>query len=403
MERAELAQLLGAAAGGVSQTAPVFLAERDGRSFMTQFAQAVAGSGPVFLGDPGWAEIQRAWWEPLVAAATVGGTPGGDRAWLMIPTGGTSGGMRFVRHDQDSISAAVRGFCSHFGLTRVNAIGVLPLYHVSGLMAWMRSALTGGTFLPWDWKQIDAGQRPALGDGEWVISLVPTQLQRLLASPAAVSWLRGLRVIFLGGGPVWPDLADAAAAVGLRVSLSYGLTETAAMVTALRPDEFLSGARTSGSALAHARVTVSDDGTIVVGGESLFHGYYPEYRDGREFDTGDLGRIDASGQLIVLGRRDAVIITGGKKVQPLEVEAVLRASGEFDDVAVLGVPHPEWGEEVVAFYPAGARVPNRPLAVASLPGFQRPKRFVAVPNWPRNAQGKLDREALRRAGAELGR
>lgn len=148
MERAELAQLLGAAAGGASQTAPVFLAERDGRSFMTQFAQAVAGSGPVFLGDPGWAEIQRAWWEPLVAAATVGGNPGGDRAWLMIPTGGTSGGMRFVRHDQDSISAAVRGFCSHFGFTRVNAIGVLPLYHVSGLMAWMRSALTGGTFLP---------------------------------------------------------------------------------------------------------------------------------------------------------------------------------------------------------------------------------------------------------------
>lgn len=403
MERAELAQLLGAAAGGASQTAPVFLAERDGRSFMTQFAQAVAGSGPVFLGDPGWAEIQRAWWEPLVAAATVGGNPGGDRAWLMIPTGGTSGGMRFVRHDQDSISAAVRGFCSHFGFTRVNAIGVLPLYHVSGLMAWMRSALTGGTFLPWDWKQIEAGQRPALGDGDWVISLVPTQLQRLLASSAAVSWLRGLRVIFLGGGPVWPDLADAAAAAGLRVSLSYGLTETAAMVTALRPDEFLSGARTSGSALTHARVTVSDDGTIVVGGESLFQGYYPEYRDGREFDTGDLGRINASGQLIVLGRRDAVIITGGKKVQPLEVEAVLRASGEFDDVAVLGVPHPEWGEEVVAFYPAGARAPNLPLAVASLPGFQRPKRFVAVPNWPRNAQGKLDREALRRAGADLGR
>lgn len=404
MERAELARLLGATAGGGSSpTAPVFLAERDGRRFMAQFAPAVAGSGPVFLGDPGWAENQRARWEPLVAAATSRGTSGSDRAWLMIPTGGSSGGLRFVRHDQDSISAAVRGFCAHFDLTRVNAIGVLPLYHVSGLMAWMRCALTGGTFLPWDWKQLEAGQRPPIADGDWVMSLVPTQLQRLLASPAAVSWLRGFRVIFLGGGPVWPDLANAAAAAGLRISLSYGMTETAAMVTALRPEEFLSGGRTSGSALPHARVAVSDDGAIVVGGGSLFHGYYPEHREVREFDTGDLGRIDAAGQLIVLGRRDAVIITGGKKVQPLEVEAVLRASGEFDDVVLLGVPHPEWGEEVVACYPAGSRAPNLPLAVASLPGFQRPKRFVAVPNWPRNAQGKLDREALRRACADLGR
>jgi len=67
------------------------------------------------------------------------------------------------------------------------------------------------------------------------------------------------------------------------------------------------------------------------------------------------------------------------------------------------VPHPEWGEEVVACYPAGTRTPDLPLAVARLAGFQRPKRFVAVPNWPRNAQGKLDRETLRRAAADAER
>ena len=67
-----------------------------------------------------------------------------------------------------------------------------------------------------------------------MLSLVPTQLQRLLALPAAVAWLRGFRVIFVGGGPVWPELSDAAARAELPVSLSYGLTETAAMVTALR-------------------------------------------------------------------------------------------------------------------------------------------------------------------------
>jgi O-succinylbenzoic acid--CoA ligase len=92
-----------------------------------------------------------------------------------------------------------------------------------------------------------------------------------------------------------------------------------------------------------------------------------------------------------------VIITGGKKVQPAEVEAALRASGEFADVAVVGVPDAGWGEVVVACYPAGGRVPDRTRAVATLARHLRPKRFVAIADWPRNAQGKLNRVALRTA------
>jgi O-succinylbenzoic acid--CoA ligase len=89
-----------------------------------------------------------------------------------------------------------------------------------------------------------------------------------------------------------------------------------------------------------------------------------------------------------------VIITGGKKVQPTEVEAALRACGEFADVAVVGVPDAEWGEAVVACYPAGGASPNVGRAVAKLAAHQKPKRFVAVADWPRNAQGKLNRAAL---------
>jgi O-succinylbenzoic acid--CoA ligase len=230
-----------------------------------------------------------------------------------------------------------------------------------------------------------------------VISLVPTQLQRLLALPAAVTWLRGFRLIFVGGGPVWPELADAAAKAELPVSLSYGLTETAAMVTALRPAEFLAGARSSGSALPHARVTVDGDGAVTVAGESVFRGYFPDESAARAFPTDDLGRLDEQGHLHLLGRRDAVIITGGKKVQPAEVEAALRASGEFSDVAVVGLPDPEWGNIVVACYPAGGRVPDlarMPAALAGLAAFKRPKRYIALADWPRNAQGKLNRAAV---------
>jgi O-succinylbenzoic acid--CoA ligase len=128
----------------------------------------------------------------------------------------------------------------------------------------------------------------------------------------------------------------------------------------------------------------------------VFHGYYPKWNATREFQTEDNGQMDVHGHLQVLGRRDAVIISGGKKVQPAEIEAVLRASGEFSDVAVVGVADVEWGQVVVACYPTGGPAPDLARAVIGLEGANKPKRFVAIPRWPRNAQGKIDRVALAR-------
>ena len=354
--------------------------------------------GFVFLCDPSWSAAQRAQAD-LIQAKLANAKATIERGWLCVQTGGSSGGMKFARHDEQTLAAAVRGFCAHFGLAQVNAIGVLPPHHVSGLMARVRCAATGGEHVACDWKRLEAGERPAVprGRGDWVISLVPTQLQRLLGSPEAVAWLRAFTLIFLGGGPTWPELADAAARAKLPVSLSYGMTETAAMVAALRPPEFLGGDRSCGAPMPHAQVTIGPDDTIVVRGESVFRGYFPEETDAREFATDDLGRFDERGHLHVLGRRDAVIITGGKKVQPADVEAALRASGEFDDVAVVGVPDATWGEAVVACYPERPRAPDLARAVANLAAHQRPKRFLAVAaaDWPRNPQGKVNRAALR--------
>lgn len=399
MERAELARLLGAPmAVADGRSGATIVAAETPEDFMSAFSAAVAGGGEVFVTDPLWSDAQRMRLNELVGAA-------GDanrewrrerqRGWLMIPSGGSSGGLKFARHDEETLAAAVRGFCGHFGLSRVNAVGVLPLYHVSGLMAWMRCVLTGGTYRPWSWTELKEGKRPELAPGEtWVLSLVPTQLQRLLDQPEAVAWLRRFEIVFVGGGPIWPTLAEEAARAGLPISLSYGMTETAAMVTALRPGEFLAGARTSGAALPHARIAIAADGTVGLTGESVFRGYFPEWRETREFQTEDLGEIDAAGHLRVLGRRDALIITGGKKVQPTEVEAALRASGEFADVAVIGVPDDEWGQAVVACHPAGGKTPDLARAMVALSGPMRPKRFVAIADWPRTAQGKINRAAL---------
>jgi O-succinylbenzoic acid--CoA ligase len=291
----------------------------------------------------------------------------------------------------------VRGFCEHFGIAKVNAVDVLPAYHVSGLMARVRCAATAGRHVAWDWKRLEAGDVPAIAEAPWVLSLVPTQLQRLLGSAEVVAWLRRFRVIFIGGGPIWPELADAAAREGLRLSLSYGMTETAAMVAALRPEEFLAGDRSCGTAMPHARVSLTGEGVVRVEGESVFRGYWPEFSEAREFTTEDMGSFDARGHLQIHGRRDAVIITGGKKVQPAEVEAALRASGEFDDVVVIGLSDAEWGEAVVACYRESGRVPDTVRAGQALASYQRPKRFVAIAagEWPRNEQGKVNRAALR--------
>lgn len=358
-----------------------------------------------FLTDPGWPAERRAEAEGVMARADS--AERGGLGWLGVPTGGTGGGVRFARHDEKTLAAAVRGFCAHFGLGRVNAVDVLPAHHVSGLMARVRSAVSGGEHRAWSWKRLDDGDRPVLTPREdgWVISLVPTQLQRLLAAEGGPEWLRGFRIIFVGGGPIWPALADAAAAERVPVALSYGMTETAAMVTAMRPEEFLAGARHSGRALPHARVGIGADGTITVSGESVFRGYWPAWREGGAFTTDDAGSLGADGSLTVIGRRDAVIITGGEKVQPERVESVLRATLAGTEVAVVGVPDVEWGEKVACCLSKPLSAPPDAAALAQLAPHERPKLWLTVDPWPVNAHGKLNRAVLREAAARciLGR
>jgi O-succinylbenzoic acid--CoA ligase len=395
VERGKIADLIASRVSGVHPH-PGRYTVVDGAepgAFMASFAHAAAGAGNVFLGNPSWLAGERAEAHRIAAS----GEPM-ELGWIMIPSGGAGGSIKFARHDGWTIASAVDGFCRHFGMGRVNSISVLPLHHVGGFMAWMRSALTGGTFETWAWKDLEAGLFPQDVPECACISLVPTQLKRLILSEPAVAWLRRFSHIFVGGGPAWEGLVETAARLGLPLSPCYGATETAAMVAALRPAQFLAGMRGCGSALPHARIEISDGG-VRVAGPSIFRGYYPAFRDEHSWVTDDLGDFDNKGSLVIQGRRDDVVMTGGKKVSPAEVEAALRASGEFDDVAVIGIADPEWGQLVVACHPSENRLPRNALveaALSSLAAFKHPKRFAAISPWPRNTQGKIDRSELAR-------
>ena len=396
MERTELSRLLGGTLA-LQSARRLVITEAEPRKFMAAFTQAVAGEAEVFLCDPKWGAVERSQVDSLLRSP-VPAIPAGmeGKGWLMIPTGGTSGHVRFARHDSVTLAAAVRGFTQHFEISQVNAVGVLPLHHVSGLLAWMRCALTGGTYRPLDWKTIEEGVLPALPIKVhgWVISLVPTQLERLLRQEAAIEWLRKFRIIFLGGGPAWPELLDKVMALKLPLSVGYGMTESAAMLSGVKPADFLAGLRSCGTVMPHVAARVSDEGVISISGESLFRGYYPQWRPPGEFVTEDGGYRDRNGHLYITGRRDTVIISGGEKVDPAAVEAVLRGSGELPQVVVLGVPDAEWGQVVIATYPESpapklkkvAEVMNRLLSPA-----KRPKLFVPLPRWPVNDQGKVNR------------
>jgi O-succinylbenzoic acid--CoA ligase len=195
------------------------------------------------------------------------------------------------------------------------------------------------------------------------------------------------------------------------VVLSYGMTETAAMIAAQLPADFAAGARNVGRAMPHVRLDLLDEeglsgdgarevGRIRVAGRSVHLGYFPAFDLRQELVTEDLGRFEAGGALQVLGRRDAVIISGGEKISPAEVEEVLRSLGVFADIAVIGVPDPVWGQAVVACHPAsgGEKAPSledvRAALGERLAAFKQPKHLFALAEWPRNAQGKLNRTAL---------
>jgi o-succinylbenzoate---CoA ligase len=400
MERIELARKLGWRPKLAVRTGRQCLAPLDSKELQKDLMQVAAGRGMLFLCDPFWGHREHDQLDELLLSDAE--NPEGEEGWLCIPTGGTSGELRFARHDQNTVSTAAEGFLQHFGLKRVQAVGVLPLYHVSGFMSWARCALSGGKFVDWDWKNLEAGLIPVdTGGDDWVISLVPTQLQRLMGRPAVVDWLRRFRAVIIGGAPAWPALLDKAAQKRLPISLSYGMTETCAMTAALKPEEFAAGARNSGGPLPHLKLKLANHGIVQITGSSIFHGYFPKWSSERSYLTEDLGEIDASGRFRFVGRRDAVIISGGKKIAPAEVEAALLATGLVTEVAVLGVPDREWGQRVVACVPkALTKSTEEALGVAvrdNLASFKCPKSYVVVDPWPRNAQGKVNREVLLRS------
>ena len=404
----------------------VLIVERDPCAFVEAFLTAVEKDCAVFLADPDWNLARMEFLLRLIRPHLVIGTlpsgvphalgaqdcSEGARPAIMIPTGGSSGGIRFAVHTWDTLRVAAEGFWSNFGREPLNFCCMLPLYHVSGLMQVMRTLISGGDLSFHSYTSLLAGRHPECDPANTFISLVPTQLTRLLQNGAAVSWLGRLRAILLGGGPAPTRLLEEARELGLPLAPSYGMTESAAAVTLLAPDEFLAGGTGVGRPLPHAEILLRDprglpappqsEGRVILKSEALFRGYYPEYSQSMAegYASDDHGYFDEAGRLHITGRLDEVINSGGEMINPLLVQRAIGETGLVSETVVVGAPDPEWGECVVAVY-----VPREDLGAdaeeslrAALEGrvapHEMPKKWLRLKEIPRTPLGKLDRAAL---------
>lgn len=236
-------------------------------------------------------------------------------------------------------------------------------------------------------------------------SLVPVLLRRLLEVGGDRPAPPGLRGLLVGGAPATRPLVERALELGYPVALTYGLTEATSQVTTAAPDLVRRKPWTVGSPLPGVEVRLDDDGEIFVRGPTLSLGTVgPEglaLRDeGGWLRTGDLGEWDEEGDLRITGRRSDRIVTGGITVDPGEVEAVVLAHPAVREAAVVGIPDAEWGERVAA---ALVMVPGAPsqlddvevLCRERLTPAKVPRHLRAVDRLPRNANGKVDRSAVR--------
>ena len=336
---------------------------------------------------------------------------------VLRTSGSTTGSGALIAISAAALTASARATRERLGAAGTWVLA-LPAHHIAGLQVLTRSLVAGTSPVVVDASAgFDPGALAALERGGPVhLSLVPTQLLRALDDDAATAALARADAVLLGGAAADPGLLARSRAAGIRVVTTYGMSETGGGCVydgvpldgvSLRiesPDASGAGRIViSGPVLAEARL---DGGASASSARAASPTSSFFARDGalRELITGDRGRLLPDGRLEVLGRLDDVIVTGGVKVEPAYVEAVLSALEGVARACVVGVPDDVWGSAVVAVVVprAGARLDARALrasARARLDGAHSPKRVLVVDDLPLRGPGKVDRREVARLAA----
>jgi malonyl-CoA/methylmalonyl-CoA synthetase len=302
-------------------------------------------------------------------------------------------------------------------------VHALPLFHVHGLFVAAHGALLNGSKMLW-FAKFDARAVAARLPDASVFMGVPTMYVRLLAEPSfTAEACRHMRLFISGSAPLLAEThRQFARRSGHTILERYGMSETVMLTS--NPYAAVAGAPhtariagTVGFALPGVDLRIAGDtgsraepgqiGAVEVRGPSIFQGYWrmPEktaedFTADGWFKTGDVGQLDAHGRLTLIGRSKDLVISGGYNVYPAEVEGYLNELAGIEESAVIGVPHADFGEAVVAVVVAvpGARI-DATACIAALKeriaAFKVPKQIIVIDQLPRNAMGKVQKARLR--------
>jgi malonyl-CoA/methylmalonyl-CoA synthetase len=342
----------------------------------------------------------------------------GDLASL-IYTSGTTGRSKGAMITHGNLSSNTRALCSEWRITGQDVmLHALPIFHVHGLFVAINTCLSQGAKVIW-LPKFDHTEVMRLMPQATLMMGVPTFYTRLLSAPDfGRETARNMRLFVSGSAPLLAETHDEfRSRAGHAILERYGMTETG-MITSnpYDPDGRIAG--TVGYPLPGVSVRVADTsgkvlgagdvGVIEVKGPNVFKGYWrnpektaAEFRPDGYFITGDLGTISADGRVTIVGREKDLIISGGLNVYPKEIEEELNAMPGVAEAAVVGVPHPDFGESVIAVLARapGAEMASEKAIIAQLEGklakFKCPKRVFVVDDLPRNAMGKVQKAELR--------
>lgn len=371
---------------------------------------AEAGVAPMPLETAATRGTETVW--AGTSAASAPELPAGTE--VVVWTSGTAGRPRGIALTRTNLDASIRATRVRLSLGPADRwLASLGIAHVGGLMLVLRAAATGALLVTRG--RFRTEECAALVDGGVVThaSLVPAMLERVLEARADRS-AAALRCLLVGGAACPRALVERALAAGLPLALTYGLSEATSQAATAPPELVARKPGTVGAPLEGLELRVDEAGEVLLRGPTVAAGYVGSQLPLRDREswlhTGDLGELDNEGHLWITGRRAVRIVTGGVNVDPVEVEEVLRAHRDVSDAVVVGVPDERWGEVVAAAVVAAPGSDPDPaeleaLARCRLAGAKVPRRWLFLGDLPRNANGKVDRDAVRRelvAGGRVG-
>lgn len=340
-----------------------------------------------------------------------------DDLAALIYTSGTTGRSKGAMITHRNIASNAETLHSYWGFRPGDVLlHALPIFHVHGLFVALHTALLNSSRVLW-LPKFDLEEVLRLLPRATVVMGVPTFFTRLLDHAAfGPKHCRNLRLVISGSAPLLAEThRDFAARTGQKILERYGMTETGMSTSNPYDGERLPG--TVGYALPKVSARVVDDkgrrvaagdvGVLEVKGPNVFKGYWrnakktrEEFRKDGYFITGDLATMAQDGRITIVGRAKDLIITGGFNVYPKEIEGELNGLPGIAESAVVGVPHPDFGEGIVAVITPlpGKKPPSETEILAALAKrlakFKLPKRVFVAKELPRNAMGKVQKTDL---------